>query len=627
MKKNKKIIVFFMTLIVTLIFYTKLDIIPNKNILAKGTIPIFFEKIFRSIDGINSLSIIVFIGIYNIFNRWYFNSKFNIPSFIISAFISIMNVIGYSFQKYKSFDVVTKDFFQFFKSSIFVVGYIFIFYILVKKLFEFFEKKINSNIKLKKYKNIYDFIFVKHPFIMPLVIIFVCWLPYLVFYFPGCSTGTDTRNQIYMYYGIDSFLTKSVIPLKQGIYLNNLHPLLHSLYTGLCLDLGYKLFHSYEIGFFICNFIQVILMLLILGYTFIWMKKMNIPNWIRIIVLLLYSFLSYFPYFAYTHGKDTMFSLLILLLVMKVYELVKDNNVIYDNKYFYSLMGIIIGLLFFRNDGLYRIILTFIFILIFYKKIRKRLIILLMVPISIYLVYLRLLLPAFSIPSGNIREMLSVPFQQTARVVYKHGYDAYESKDIDKIKNILTGYDQFKDIYKPHLSDPVKNTYNMYASKDDLKEYFKVWFKYLFKYPKDYVESFVNNTYGYFYLDLYNERGFGYTSLLQLDDGIFNIRYIGKFKMFRDGINITNRTLKRVPVLYLLYSVGFYSFSVIFITGYLIYIKNKKYILCLIPLYSVILINLLSPVNGHFRYMLPIIFSFPILLCITSLVSKKESKE
>lgn len=625
MKNKRSILTVVMSIIVTLIFYTKLDIISNKHLVAQSTIARFFEKIFRSINGINILSIIVFIGIYTVLKKWYFKTKFNKPAFFISLFISIMNVIGFSFQKYKSFKAIFNDLFQFCKSIFFIIGYVIIIYILIKKLFEFFSNIGSKDIKLKKLGNIYNFIFEKHPFIVPLIIILICWLPYIIFYFPGCSTGTDTRNQIYMYYGIDSFLTKSVIPLKQGVYLNNLHPLLHSLFTGFCLDLGFSLFHSYTIGFFIYTFVQVSIMLLILSYTIVWMKKMNIPNWVRIMSLILYSFLSFFPYFAITHGKDTLFSLMMILLVMKIYELIKDSSLINDKKYFYTFMGIIFIIIFFRNDGIYRIILSFIFIVIFNIKIWKKILLLLMVPITTYLVYLHIILPAFSIPSGNMREMLSVPFQQTARVVYMHGNNAYDKKDIETIKTILTGYDQFKELYKPHLADPIKNTYNMYSTKKDLINYFKVWFKYLFKYPKDYIESFVGNTYEYFYLDTEHERGYGYTSLLELNDGIFNIRYIGKFKVFRDGLNITNRTLKKVPILYLLYSVGFYNIFIIFTTGYFIYRKCKKYIIVLIPMYSVILINLVSPVNGHFRYTLPIIFSFPILIGILCNITK-ESK-
>ena len=461
---------------------------------------------------------------------------------------------------------------------------------------------------------------------MPLIIMLICWLPYIIFYYPGCSTGTDTKNQIYMYYGIDSFLTKSVVPLKEGFYLNNLHPLLHSLLTGACLDLGYSLFKSYNAGLFIYTILQVTVTLLVLSYTIVWMKKMNSMKYIRIISLLLYCFLSYFPYFAITHGKDTMFSLMMLLFVIKIFEIVKNNNVINDRKFYISLVLIIFVLLFFRNDGIYRVIFSFIILILMNKKIWKKLFLVCFIPSFIYIVYLHALLPILHIPSGNPREMLSVPFQQTARVLYIHGNNAYEENDIETIKKVLPEYNNMKKLYDPNSSDPIKNTYNMYASKEDLNDYFKVWFKYLFKYPTDYIQATLNNTYGYFYIDRYREHGFGYTSLLQLDDGIFNIKYISRFKNYRNALNLLNRIFKRMPILYLLYSVGFYDWFIIILTGYLCYKKRKKYIAVLIPLYSVILINLISPVNGHYRYTLPIIFSFPILLCISTYISKKESK-
>lgn len=622
--KYKKLIIIIMAFFSTSVFFLNLNLVPDKYLSSNVSLFRFFEKIFRSIKHHDILSLPIFISAYFFYNKYYFKSKINKPALIVSILVSISQVLGYSYSTYNSWKVIFKDFFQFFKSTSYIIGLVFILYILIKKIYDSLGNVKDRTIKSIRLKRIYNFIFEEHPFIMPMVIMLVCWLPYIVFYFPGCSTGTDTRNQIYMYYGIDSFLTQSVVPLKEGVYLNNLHPLLHSLFTGACLDLGFFLFKSYTAGLFIYTLVQTILTLLTLSYTIVWMKKINAPNWIRILSLVLYCFLSFFPYFAITHGKDTPFSLLMVLFVIKVFDLINDSSVINNKKYMISFSFILLALLFLRNDGIYRIIISFIFIILVNKTIWKKLLLIAFIPVSIYLVYLHFLLPMFSIPSENSREMLSVPFQQTARVVYFHSTNAYKKEDIEKIKKVLPSYYDMKKLYNPQLSDPVKNTYNMYATKEELIDYFKVWFKYLFRYPTDYIEATLNNTYGYFYIDLYKERGFGYTSLLELDDGIFNIKYIDKFKNFRNALNLINRTLKRTPIIYLLYSVGFYDWFLIIMSGYFFMRGKKKYIITLIPLYSVLLINLLSPVNGHFRYTLPIIFSFPVLVCIFCYENKKK---
>jgi hypothetical protein len=73
--------------------------------------------------------------------------------------------------------------------------------------------------------------------------------------------------------------------------------------------------------------------------------------------------------------------------------------------------------------------------------------------------------------------MFSVPFQQTAALVY-HKEEVIEEEDKLIIGKILD-YDGLKENYNPELSDPVKNTYNKYATDEDMKEYFGVWFKYI----------------------------------------------------------------------------------------------------------------------------------------------------
>ena len=77
----------------------------------------------------------------------------------------------------------------------------------------------------------------------------------------------------------------------------------------------------------------------------------------------------------------------------------------------------------------------------------------------------------FKIQPSNIRETLSVPIQQTARYIKYHEEDLTEE---DK-KNIsgLLNYDIIKTKYKPKLSDPVKATFNKYATKEDFVNYAK----------------------------------------------------------------------------------------------------------------------------------------------------------
>ena len=94
---------------------------------------------------------------------------------------------------------------------------------------------------------------------------------------------------------------------------------------------------------------------------------------------------------------------------------------------------------------------------------------------------------------GGKQEMLSIPFQQTARYVKYYGNDV--STEEEKVIRKVLDYDTIGKNYDPDLSDPVKNTYKQ---KDEyLKDYFNIWFEMLKKHPTAYIQATLNGTYGY----------------------------------------------------------------------------------------------------------------------------------
>ena len=60
--------------------------------------------------------------------------------------------------------------------------------------------------------------------------------------------------------------------------------------------------------------------------------------------------------------------------------------------------------------------------------------------------------------------------------------------------------------------------------------------------------------------------------------------------------------------------VAYYDWLLIFSCFYIIKKKKYKYLIPLTPLLATLLSCLASPVNGSFRYIMPIIFSVPIII-------------
>jgi hypothetical protein len=129
----------------------------------------------------------------------------------------------------------------------------------------------------------------------------------------------------------------------------------------------------------------------------------------------------------------------------------------------------------FRNNGIYVCLLTLPILLIINKQNRLKIFILLLSLFGSMQIFNKVIIPALGVSDGSIREALSIPFQQTARLV-KYNEGIIQDKDKEIIDKVLV-YETLGDRYDPNLSDPVKNKYNPNATKEDLFNYLKVWFK------------------------------------------------------------------------------------------------------------------------------------------------------
>ena len=117
--------------------------------------------------------------------------------------------------------------------------------------------------------------------------------------------------------------------------------------------------------------------------------------------------------------------------------------------------------------------------------------------LSISTLYSNALLPVCNVTPGSTREMLSIPFQQTARSL-KYLSDKATDKERKAISAVLD-YDRLIELYNPERADNVKDTYNENATKEELIIYFEVWLEMLKKHPSHYIHVTMNNCYYYFY--------------------------------------------------------------------------------------------------------------------------------
>lgn len=638
-ENSRKIIIVLLALFVTIAFSLKLDIVNNSDISEITSKTNYFVKLLfkfdYSIDKDIFKSFLLFALLIMFFKKAFFRDDIEkqgkkVFKVILALLFSFFMVFGYSYYKINSWDMIFENTFQLFKATIVFIGYYILFRAIINYLFDILFPKISTS-KLKETTNkVYNFIFIKHSFIMPLVIILICWLPYLIAYYPGIL-GADQSNQIKQFLGYDIpewSASNSTKLIDENVKITNHHPVLHTIGIGLCAKLGLAI-GNVNFGIFIFTLMQYILLGIALANIINFMKKLKVPYWIKVLSLLLFALSPTIAVCSVQVNKDVIFASLIILYVIRLYELIKSSN----NKKLTikSCIGIIILSLLvclFRNNGIYAIVLSLPFVAIIDKLNRKQILISSITVLIIYQLIISVILPLFKIPNSGVREMLSVPFQQTARYVKEHGDEVTEEEKqiIDKILD----YDTLAERYDPLLSDPVKRDYNKNATTEDLINYFKVWFAQFLKHPTTYIQATMNNVYGYFYPET-NLRQYNYYMVNSIEDineiENFDYGYIDELQGERHFIKGIASIITKFPGISWTMNIAFNVWLIMIIFVYLIYSKKNRYIIYLLPFISIILVCILSPVNAAYRYSISFIFGMPLTVAIFIDILKQKQED
>ena len=204
----------------------------------------------------------------------YYNKKNNKSGIfiIISILFSLFMLIGDTFNKTNSFKLMFNDVYIFILTIVRFGGYFILFNLLINKLFEFTKSKVFENNDKNKYLN---FIFNKHPFFSSIIIMLICWLPYIISFYPAILSP-DPSNQIKQFFNIKTHYNESVILLDDDVLITNHHPVFHTVLLGGCVKIG-KMFGSDNLGLFIYSVIQISILISTLAFTIKYMKKLNTP--------------------------------------------------------------------------------------------------------------------------------------------------------------------------------------------------------------------------------------------------------------------------------------------------------------------------------------------------------------
>ena len=455
---------------------------------------------------------------------------------------------------------------------------------------------------------------------------------FLAVHFPGTSF-TDGLRQMDCYF-------------REVEWVNH-DPAFSTFLIGTCISIG-KHFGSDNLGMFLYN-----LLIFIFSTWIFWMvirlfNKMKTPRWLCYLAAVYYVILPIVRYYLVTVCKDTLYALTVMLIVLQLIDMRAGVlSVIGDRKSsaqkksdekadvattsddnekrkqvkklriaaWIKLFVVLLLSCNLRNDGIYVAAFTLFISFFCFKGLKKKAAVLVMAVLLgvFHVVYGSVILPACDIKAGSEREALSVPLQQTAFLLKEHP-ETYTKQEMETLDDFFDGHlKDIPEVYNPNLSDPVKDRVVYYPTDQQKKDYMNLWLKGLKAHPKTYIKTYLFNYYGYIYPNMRgDEDGFS--------DYAFSKRYPNVFEFKQ--LTIMEKPIKLIvkymswfstaPVLSLLYNPGFYTWMLIFAAAIILGIDKRK-IYCLSPLFGILIIACLSPVNCRLRYILGIIYCMPIV--------------
>lgn len=528
---------------------------------------------------------------------WAKKRKFLPSAALVGLLFSLFVVVGQCYERYDSWAPLLDNPYQRTLALIKLAGYWVFFHSGVSTIFHWLDKPRPPlaqppALDRKQQAKVYG---------ACILLVLLCWLPYLLICYPG-SMATDGLRQLEQTFGTSPH--------------TNHHPWFSTLLMTWIVERG----GSLERGVFLYVVFQSLVCAAAFGAMCgqIWVQSRS-RLWTGL-TLAFFALVPTWGAYAQMFIKDTLFygtfAAFFLCVVLFVQRKGRCGWPVWAGMFFF---GFVTSML--RNNGLYTVVPTVLLLTLAVrakapgKADRQRTWLCRAAAAGMAVVIFgscgfwnKTLLPKWGVAPGSVREMLSLPFQQTARYARDYGEELTQ-EDIAVLDRVLD-YEVIAARYDPRVSDPVKNTYR--GEDDDLKDYFKVWLKCGLRHPDAYMEATLNSMFGYFLPGYrYGNAGGNYFYMRESEQGI-NMPFAHPDQV--RGLDYYTRLWCVTPGLMLLNVPGTFSWLLILCTAALLRKRKWTDLLVTLPVWLSLGICCISPVNGLVRYMLPIMAVTPLML-------------
>lgn len=443
------------------------------------------------------------------------------------------------------------------------------------------------------------------------VLLFVCWIPCFKAAYPG-------------FYNYDAF---NQVPqaLYEEVPYSAHHPLLHTLVMGKIISFGYHHGETLNDGIVLHSIFQMAVCAVVFAYLVCYIFKITGRRLLSAMAFCYYAFFPVIAMFAMSTTKDTIFSILLQLCIVFLYEMLKDRDGFWKSKWKIGrFLCTVVLMCLFRNNGIYIVVGTLFFLLILVKEYRRQCLALFVAAILLYCMISKCLLWALDAAEGSSEEALSVPMQQIARVYQEHGENAFSKEELTLIYAGISADDLAN--YNPFLSDNIKNYFDYEVVKGNKFDYLSLWFEKGLQYPGEYVAAFLDNTYQAWYpgTSVYAEPEAGETYYFDMSMRAGGERESKAPKLLEFYEKIASGYFyQKIPVVRLFFSIGAMFWIALFALSYGVYRKNKPLVMAMVMALMCCATVFLGPVS-LVRYYLVLYYGFPV--SIGFLLTKQPSE-
>lgn len=504
------------------------------------------------------------------------------------------------------------------------------------KNIEIVDNKVEKNINekdIKKNSNKIKFLEAnRKSFILIAIILFIVWIPTLLARYPGIC-GYDNKYQ-YTQVHLDKY--------------KNDHPLLHTLLYGGIIEIGYRIFGTFNSGIALVTVVKMIFASIICSYLLYYLAKKNAPITFRKILFCFFIFYQPIAQHTMIGHKDITFSILILLITIHLIEIVSNAKKYFEKNSNIVVFAILILLsLFYRHNALYAYVLILPILLLFLLLFRKnqnikrkdgvvekielikkdqiaKIIFAFILPMFVYTITIRSLITYTSIAKGDNIEKYSILAQIIARNV-KYNEDKLTEDDKEKIGRFF--YDlkiskeekieKMKEDYKPSIADPIKNSLLEREVTKNEKEFVKFGISMLKRFKMDSIQAIFSQTYLYYYPKYQLYPPIFKTTIDETNPNfkMINMYPDAKIDKSEKIINYTNNMYYGfIPVFSLFVNIAYVLYFVFASFMYAIYKKRYIYMVAFLPLIGIYISVLFSPIGGETRYILPLFTTSTVLI-------------